>query len=63
MLVGNIGRAFVKKLAVKFEGNEMLTIDNFEVCVYYRDLWKTKLEKRNAVRQGIISIMAALLTA
>ena len=22
---------------------------------YYRDLWKTKSEKKNAVRQGIIS--------
>ena len=27
-LVSNIGRAIIKKLAVKFEGNEILSIDN-----------------------------------
>ena len=30
-LVSNIGRAIIKKLAVKFEGNEMLSIDNYDV--------------------------------
>ena len=55
ILVNNIGRAIVKKLAVKFEGNEILNIDNFDVFACYQDLWKTKSEKRDAVRQGIIS--------
>ena len=27
----------------------------FDVFACYRDLWKTKSEKRNAIRQGIIS--------
>ena len=54
-LVSNIGRAVVKKLAVKFEGNEILSIDNFDTFACYRDLWKTASEKKNAVRQGIIS--------
>ena len=54
-LVSNIGRAIIKKLAVKFEGNEIMSIDNFDVLACYRDLWKTKSEKRNAIRQGIIS--------
>ena len=54
-LVSNIGRAIVKKLAVKFEGNEILSIDDFDIFAYHRDLWKTKLEKKNAIRQGIIS--------
>ncbi len=54
-LVSNIGRAVVKKLAVKFEGNEILSVDDFDIFACYRDLWKTKSEKRNAVRQGIIS--------
>ena len=44
-----------KKLAVKFEENESLSTDNFDVFACYRDLWKTKSEKRNVVRQGIIS--------
>ena len=54
-LVSNIGRAIVKKLAVKFEGNEILSIEDFDTFACYRDLWKTASEKRNAVRQGIIS--------
>ena len=54
-LVSNIGRAIVKKLAVKFEWNEILSVDDFDVLACYRDLWKTKSEKRNAIRQSIIS--------
>ena len=54
-LVSNIGRAIVKKLAVKFEGNEIMSVDDFDVLACYRDLWKTKSEKRNAIQQGIIS--------
>ena len=54
-LVSNIGRAIIKKLAVNFEGNEILSIDNYDVFACYRDLWKTKSEKRNAIRQGIFS--------
>ena len=30
-LVSNIGRAIKKKLAVKFEGNEILSVDAFDV--------------------------------
>ena len=45
-LVSNIGRAIIKKLAVKFEGNEIMSIDDFDV---FQDLWKTKSEKRNAI--------------
>ena len=55
MLVSNISRAIIKKLAVKFEGNEILSIDDFGIFSCYRDLWKTRSEKRNAIRQGIIS--------
>ena len=45
----------MKKLAVKFEGNEIMSVDDFDVFACYQDLWKTKSEKRNAIRQGIIS--------
>ena len=34
-LVSNIGRAVMKKLAVKFEGNEILSIDNFDTFACY----------------------------
>ena len=48
-LVSNIGRAIIKKLAVKLEGNKIMSVDNFDVLACYRDLWKTKSEKRNAI--------------
>ena len=54
-LVSNIGRMIIKKLAVKFEGNEILCEDDHDVLTCYKDLWKTKSEKRNTIRQGIIS--------
>ena len=49
-LVSNIGRAIVKKLAVKFEGNDILSIDDFDIFTCYQDLWKTASEKKNPVR-------------
>ena len=54
-LVSNVGRAITKKVAVKSEWNEILRVDDFDIFAYYRDLWKTASEKRNVVRQGIIS--------
>ena len=45
-LVTNIGRGIVKKLAVKFEGNEILGVDDFDLFA--------ESEKQNSVRQGII---------
>ena len=54
-LVSNIGRANIKKFTVKFEGNKIMSVDNFNVLTCYRDLWKTKSEKRNVIHQGIIS--------
>ena len=53
-LVSNIGRTTVKKLPVKFQGNEILGVDNFDVFACYQDLWKTELEKRNTMRQDIV---------
>ena len=34
-LVSNIGRAIVKKLAVKFEGNEIMSINNCDIFTCY----------------------------
>ena len=62
-LVSNIGRAILKKLAVKFEGNEIMSVDDFDVFACYQDLWKTKSEKRNAIHQVITLLMAARKTA
>ena len=53
--MSNIGRAIIKKLAVKFEGNEIMSVDDFDILACYQDLWKTASEKKNAIHQGIIS--------
>ena len=34
-LVSNIGRVIMKKLAVKFEGNEIMSVDDFDVFACY----------------------------
>ena len=35
VLVSNVGRMIVKKLAVKFAGNEILGVDHFDMFAYY----------------------------
>ena len=45
-LVSNIGRAIVKKLAVKFEGSEIMSVYDFDIFACYRDLWKTASERK-----------------
>ena len=52
-LVSSIGRAIMKKLAVKFEGNEIMSIDNFDVFACCRDLWK----KREMLSDKVLSLM------
>ena len=34
-LVSNTGRAIIKKLAVKFEGNEVMSIDDYDIFACY----------------------------
>ena len=53
-LVSNIGRVIVKKLAGKFEGNEIMSVDDYDIFTCYRDLWKTQKRK-------ILSIKASSL--
>ena len=44
----------MKKLAVKFEVNEILGAGDFDTFACYRASWKTDSEKQNSVRQGIV---------
>ena len=53
-LVGNLGRNIIRKLIVKLEGNEIISIDDYDVLYLYYDCWKCKTERRNAVFQGIV---------
>ena len=47
-LVSNIGRAVIKKLAVKFEGNEILSIDNYDMFACYQDLLRPMLSDKES---------------
>ena len=53
-LVGNLGRNIIRKLVVKLEGNEIISIDDYDVLYLYYDCWKCTTERLNAVFQGIV---------
>ena len=53
-LVGNLGRNIIRKLVVKLEGNEIISIDDYDILYSYYDCWKCKTERLNAVLQGIV---------
>ena len=53
-LVGNLGRNIIRKLVVKLEGNEIISTDDYDVLYSYYDSWKCKIERLNAVFQGIV---------
>ena len=52
-LVKNLGRNIIRKLIVKLEGNEIISIDDYNILYSYYDCWKCMTERHNAVFQGI----------
>ena len=50
----NLGRNIIRKLIVKLEGNEIISIDDYDVLYSYYDCWKTATERRNAIFQVIV---------
>ena len=53
-LVRNLGRNIIRKLVVKLEGNEIISIDDYDILFSYIDSWKCKTERLNTVFQGIV---------
>ena len=53
-LVGNLGRNMIRKLVVKLEGNEIISIDDYDILYSFYDCWKTATGRRNAIFQGIV---------
>ena len=53
-LVKNLGRNIIHKLVVKLDGNEIISIDGYDVLFSYIDSWKTATERHNAIFQGIV---------
>ena len=52
--VKNLGRNIIRKLVVKLDGNEIISIDDYDILYSFQDCWKTATERRNAVFQGIV---------
>ena len=52
-VVQNLGRAIVKKLAIKISGNQVMSIDDSDVFHCNNDLWETAPERANDPYQGI----------
>ena len=53
-LVKNLVRNIIRKLVVKLEGNEIISIDDYDILYSFYDSWKCKIERLNAVFQGIV---------
>ena len=53
-LVKNLGRTIIRKAVVKLEGNEVISIDDYNVLYSYYESWKCTTERVNAVFQGIV---------
>ena len=48
-LVENLGRNIIRKLVVKLEGNEIISIDDYDILYSFYDCWKCKTERLSAV--------------
>ena len=53
-LVKNLGRNIVRKLVLKFEGNKIISTNDYDIFYSYYDCWKSTTERSNAVFQGIV---------
>ena len=53
-LVGTLGRNIIRKLFVKLEGNEIISIDDYDILYSYYNCWKCKTKRLNSVFQGMV---------
>ena len=53
-LLKNLGRNIIRKHVVKLEGNEIISIDDYDILYSYNDCWKSITKRCNAVFQGIV---------
>ena len=55
-LVSNIGRAIIKKLAVKFEGNEIMSVDDFDM-LHATEIYGRQSQKREMLSNKESSLL------
>ena len=53
-LVKNLGRNIIRKLIVKLDGNEIISIDDYDILYSYYDCWKCTTERHNVGFQSIV---------
>ena len=53
-LVGNLGRNIIRKFVVKLKGNEIISIDDYDILYSYYDCWKSTTERHSAAFQGMV---------
>ena len=53
-LAKNLGRNIIRKLVENLEGNEIISIDDYDILYSHYDCWKCTTERHNAVFQGIV---------
>ena len=41
---------------MKLEGDEIISVDDYNILYSYHDGWKSTTERRNAVFQGIVEV-------
>ena len=56
-LAKNLDRNIIRKLVLKLEGNEIISIDDCDIFYSYYDCWKSTTERCNAVFQGIVKLV------
>lgn len=52
-IVNNLGRAIIKKIALKLDGKDVYDLDNADRYLCFKDLWLTDKERINANYQRI----------
>ena len=59
-LVGNLGRNIIRKLVVKLEGNEIISIDDYDVLYSYYDCWQCKTERSTLYFKVLLKLKVKL---
>ena len=55
-LVNNLGRSIIRKLVLKLEGNEIISIDDCDIFYSYYDCRESTTERHDAVFQGTVEV-------
>ncbi len=54
-VVDNVGRYLIKKLVIKIGPETILSIEDYNLFMHYKELWLTKSQRKNMIFQGIQS--------